>query len=54
VGILEQESELLAVFGALPAAFVVNVCVHELVASAFSPLPQVSELILGVLAFVVG
>src|SRR6516164_1815929 len=54
VGILEQRSELLAVLGALPAAFMVNVLVHELVAIAGAPLAQLSELVLGMLAFVVG
>jgi hypothetical protein len=53
VGILEQRSELLAVLGAFPAAFVVNVLVHKLVASAGAPLAQLSELVLGILAFVV-
>jgi hypothetical protein len=52
VSILEQRSELLAVFSALSAAFTVNVFVHELVANAFAPLPQLSKLILGILAFV--
>jgi hypothetical protein len=53
VGILEQCGELLAVLGALPAAFVVHVLMHELVASAGAPLSQLSELVLGILAFVV-
>jgi len=46
VGILEQRSELLAALGALPAAFMVNVLVHELVASAGTPLPQLPQLVL--------
>src|SRR6516165_2684534 len=54
VGILEQRSELLAVLGALPAAFMVNVLVHELVASAGAPLPQLPQLVLRILTFVVG
>ena len=53
VGILEQRGELFAVFGALFAAFMVNVLVHEFVASAGAPLPQLSELVLRVLAFVI-
>ena len=54
VGILEQRSKLLAVLGAFAAAFMVDVFVHELVASAGAPLPQLPQLVLGVLAFVVG
>src|SRR5262249_61294415 len=54
VGLLEQCGELLAVLGALPAAFMFNVLMHELVASAGAPLAQLSELVLGILAFVVG
>jgi hypothetical protein len=54
MGILEQQGELLAVLGALPAAFTVNVFVGELVASASAPLPQLPQLVLRVLAFVVG
>jgi hypothetical protein len=54
VGILEQRGELFAVFGAPFAAFMVNVLVHEFVASAGAPLPQLPQLVLGVLAFVIG
>jgi hypothetical protein len=53
VGILEQGSELLAVLGALPAALMVDIFVHELMASAGTPLPQLPQLVLGILAFVV-
>ena len=47
VGILEQCGELLAVFGALPAAFAVDVFVGDLVTCSSAPLAQLSELVLG-------
>src|SRR5262245_41106791 len=53
VGILEQGSKMLAVLGALSAALMVNILVHELVASGGAPLPQLPQLVLGILAFVV-
>ena len=54
VGILEQRSELLAILDAFATAFVVNVFVGDLVASDGAPLAQLSELVLGILPFVVG
>jgi len=54
VGVFEQGSELLAVLGAFPAALVVDVFMREFVASAGAPLPQLPQLVLRILAFVVG
>ena len=38
----------------LPTAFPVHILMNELVASTGAPLPQLPQLVLGILAFVVG
>jgi hypothetical protein len=51
---LEQLGKLLAALGALPASFMVDVFLHHRMASVGAPLPQLPQLVLRVLAFVVG
>src|SRR6516162_10052812 len=52
--VLEQRRKLLAALGALPAAFLVDILVNDLVPDAGAPLAQLAQLVLGILAFVVG
>jgi hypothetical protein len=54
VGIVEQGGELLAFFGPLPAGLLVDVLMNDLMTSIGTPGPELVELVLGVLAFVVG
>jgi hypothetical protein len=54
VGVLEQLGELLPALGALPTAFLVDVLADDLVPSVSAPLPQLAQLVLWILAFVVG
>jgi hypothetical protein len=54
VSILEQLGKLLAPLGAFAAAIVVDVFVRDGVTGVGTPLPQLSQLVLRVLAFVVG
>ena len=54
VGIVEQGGELLAFFGAFPAGLLVDVLMNDLMTSTGAPGPELAELVLRVLAFVVG
>src|SRR5262249_21424477 len=54
VGILEQLGESLAGLGTFSAGFVVDVFMHDRMTGVGAPLPQLPQLVLRVLAFVVG
>ena len=53
VRVLEKRGKMLAALGALPAAFLVDALVNDLVPGLTTPLAQLAQLVLGILAFVV-
>ena len=53
VGVFEQRSKLLAAVHTLPTAFPVHVLMNELVTGIGAPLPQLMQLVLGILTSVV-
>ena len=52
--VLKQRGKMLAAMGALTAAFFIDILVNDLVPSVSAPLPQLAQLVLWILAFVVG